>query len=404
MPPIRTAAHGHPPTGTVGQASTRTPTTVGTNLRGRHATAAQPVLRNPVFASLAPRGHERTGRTPALADATFRGAFAQSRFAREWRRHHHHHHFGVVLGFVGPLFWPYAYADFVDYTYWPYAYDTFWPYAFDDAYLGIYGGYAPEYDAPEQAYAYAGAPATGYAYAARTTATGTTATGRASASHLRICSGQPADLVNFPIDRIRQQVSPDQEQEKLLDDLKSATAKAVDLLQAACPSELPSTPPGRMAAMRSRIEAMLKAVQVVRPALDQFYHSLSDEQKERFNALDQNSRPPRAPDIERLCSGQSGGVSASLPVSRIERTLHLSAGQHADLRGLTQATATARNLLETSCQPQQTLTPTGRLAAMQNRLTAVLQAVDTVQPELAKFYNSLRDEQKARFDRLARPA
>jgi hypothetical protein len=369
---------------------------MGANLGGWHARAAQPVLRNSVFASRSLRG----GRTAVLANSTFRGAFAQSRFAREGQsHHHHHHHFGVVLGFVGPLFWPYAYDDFVDYTFRPYAYDTFWPYAFDDAYLGIYGGYAPEYDAPGQAYAYAGAPAAGYAHAAKTTATG-----RASASHLRICSGQPADLVNFPIDRIRQQVAPDQEQQKLLDELKSATAKAVDLLQAACPSELPSTPPGRLAAMRSRIEAMLKAVQLVRPELDQFYESLSDEQKERFNALDQNNRPPREPNLARLCSGGSGGVSASLPVGRIEHKLRLTAGQKADLKGLTQASAKARNLLKVTCQPKQTLTPTGRLAAMQDRLTAVLRAVDTVQPELAKFYNSLRDEQKARFDRLARPA
>jgi hypothetical protein len=31
------------------------------------------------------------------------------------------------------------------------------------------------------------------------------------------------------------------------------------------------------------------------------------------------------------------------------------------------------------------------------------QALDIVQPALAKFYNSLTDEQKARFDRLPPP-
>ena len=68
-------------------------------------------------------------------------------------------HAGIVIGFVGPLFWPYAYNDFVDYTFSPYAYDTFWPYAYDDVFAGIYGGYAPEYYAAEDAYAYAGSPA-----------------------------------------------------------------------------------------------------------------------------------------------------------------------------------------------------------------------------------------------------
>ena len=62
----------------------------------------------------------------------------------------HHRSFGSVLGFVGPLFWPYAYNDFVDYTFSPYAYDTFWPYAYDDLYQGIYGNYAPGYYANEE--------------------------------------------------------------------------------------------------------------------------------------------------------------------------------------------------------------------------------------------------------------
>jgi len=49
---------------------------------------------------------------------------------------------GSVLGWFGPVFWPYAYYDLFDYVYWPYAYDDFWPYAYDDVYYGIYGPYA----------------------------------------------------------------------------------------------------------------------------------------------------------------------------------------------------------------------------------------------------------------------
>jgi hypothetical protein len=45
------------------------------------------------------------------------------------------------------------------------------------------------------------------------------------------------------------------------------------------------------------------------------------------------------------------------------------------------------NLLKSAC-------PT------ETRLSGMLQALDTVQPAIAKFYNSLTDEQKARFDRL----
>jgi len=68
-----------------------------------------------------------------FGQARFRGAFSGS--AWPWWRG------GLVLGWFGPLFWPYAYYDLFDYVYWPYAYDDFWPYAYDDLYYGIYGPY-----------------------------------------------------------------------------------------------------------------------------------------------------------------------------------------------------------------------------------------------------------------------
>jgi hypothetical protein len=37
---------------------------------------------------------------------------------------------------------------------------------------------------------------------------------------------------------------------------------------------------------------------------------------------------------------------------------------------------------------------------MEGRLDAMLKALDLVQPALAEFYNSLSDEQKARFNQL----
>jgi LTXXQ motif family protein len=43
--------------------------------------------------------------------------------------------------------------------------------------------------------------------------------------------------------------------------------------------------------MESRLQVMLQAVQTVRPPLDRFYQSLTDEQKARFNSLRSISRP-----------------------------------------------------------------------------------------------------------------
>ena len=52
-----------------------------------------------------------------------------------------------------------------------------------------------------------------------------------------------------------------------------------------CPTYRALTPVGRLQAMEQRLDAMLRGVQTVQPALEKFYASLSDEQKERFNRL-----------------------------------------------------------------------------------------------------------------------
>jgi ABC-type transporter MlaC component len=160
--------------------------------------------------------------------------------------------------------------------------------------------------------------------------------------------------------------------------------------------------------MRQRIASMLQAVQIVRPALDKFYQSLSDEQKERFIALDAERAPKATRTANRqqpnLAQAQACGGSAkqitSLPINQIERLLRPNDAQQAALDELDNASTQAAALLNENCPQDQALTPPGRMAAMEMRLSAMLKALDTVQPALAKFYNSLTDEQKARFDRL----
>jgi len=56
-------------------------------------------------------------------------------------------------------------------------------------------------------------------------------------------------------------------------------------LQSDCPTYRPLTVTGRVEVMEQRLAAMLRAVDLVQPALTRFYGSLSDEQKERFNRL-----------------------------------------------------------------------------------------------------------------------
>jgi LTXXQ motif family protein len=358
----------------------------------------RPVLQNQSFAN----GSTRDPAMRALARATFQGRFSQFRSRDRFADRRGFH--GVVIGWGGPVFWPYAYADLVDYTFWPSANDTFWPYAYDDVYDGIFGAYAPD----SSAYAYANVPAAGRKAAPRGQIATGVATGLAAGGMAQICSGEASGLTDWPIERIAQQVGPTDAQRSLLDQLKDATAQAVNLMKSACPTDLPSTPTGRLAAMRQRIEPMLQAVQLVRPALDKFYGSLSDEQKERFIALEAEGTPKaratRAANRQQSNSAQACGGSAkqiaSLPINQIQQLLHPNDAQRAALEELNNASAQAAALLNENCPPDQALTPPGRVAAMEMRLSAMLKALDTVQPAIAKFYNSLTDEQKARFDRL----
>ena len=350
------------------------------------------VLRNQAFANLA---SARDPSTRTLANSTFQGRF----FNPQWRRHFTH---PIVIGWIGPLFWPYAYYDFIDYTFYPYAYDTFWPYAYDDFYDGMFGAYALGYGGT---YASVGPPSGysgGYArdgYARRGYARGS-AGGRSVEADL--CSGQTAGLTDWPIERIAQTVEPNDAQRAVLDELKDATAQALDILKAACPTALPNTPTGRIAAMRQRLEAMLQAVRTVRPVVEKFYQSLNDEQKARFNALspDNPDQQQAQRDLTQVCGERAWGI-ASLPLERIERAVRPDGAQRGALKELQDASSEAVNLLTSDCPTYRALTPVGRLQAMEQRLDAMLRAVQTVQPALEKFYGSLGDEQKERFNRLS---
>ena len=332
--------------------------------------------------------------------ARFHGGFSGS--AWPWWRG------GLVLGWFGPLFWPYAHYDLFDYVYWPYAYDDFWPYAYDDVYYGIYGPYA-YYDP----YGVPGRSGRGVSYRRYGVSSGryaatTNGPGRRA---VEVCSNQAPELTDWPIERISEVVQPTDAQRPALDELKAASAKAIEMLQSACPQDLPSIPTGRLAAMESRLQVMLAAVQTVRPALERFYKSLSDEQKARFNAIapaagDADAAGKDRRDLTKFCDERSPGAT-DLPIDRIGQAVQPTPVQRAALDELKDASVKAAEGLKVSCPSYQTLTPTGRVEAMEKRLDATLGAVKTVGPALVKFYNSLSDEQKARFNSLrsaSRPA
>src|SRR6266511_4315396 len=105
-------------------------------------------------------------------------------------------------------------------------------------------------------------------------------------------------------------------------------------------------------------------------------------------------------DLAKFCDEKAPGITDDLPIEHIAQAVQPTPAQRAGLDELKNASAKAAEGLNVNCPTYQTLTPTGRVEAMEKRLDATLAAVKTVGPALAKFYNSLSDEQKARFNSL----
>jgi len=98
----------------------------------------------------------------------------------------------------------------------------------------------------------------------------------------RFCGPEGGRFGERMLERIERATRPTAEQKPAFDALKDASNKAAEIMKAACPAETSVTPPGRLAAAEKRLTAMLEAIRTVRPAMEAYYNSLSDEQKARL--------------------------------------------------------------------------------------------------------------------------
>lgn len=305
-----------------------------------------------------------------------------------WHRRHHRH-----LGWVGPLFWPYAYGDVFYYALWPYEYedyDPFWAYGYGDVYEAIF----PSYD-----------------YGSYVRGNGRYAHGRRGATRLaaltrsvaQSCTDEAAEVTGWPIDQIQAVVQPDQQQQALLDDLGNAIVKAGDVIKSHCPTQVAFTAPARLADMQERLEGLVQAINIVQPPLAKFYDALNDEQKARFNALGEPSgQQPQGQQGAQNVQNQCGENAVAWPADRIGQALRPNGEQRAKLDALDAAAAQAADTIKAACPNELPATPPDRLAAEGQRLQAILQAVQTIRPKLDEFYASLSNEQKARFNTIGR--
>src|SRR5215471_5132859 len=331
---------------------------------------------------------------------------------------------------AGPVFWPFLLGDVFSFVFWPYAYyDPFWfygpPFIFASIfapgpYFGPDYGYGPDdygdwYGTGN--YGYAGSPniyydnsrGGGYSVAARggnaakTEQADRRALTEINTAALEGCTGLAPGVTNLPIDQIRKTVHPTTDQEAALDDLSAASSQASDVIKSSCPSSVPLTPIGRLEAAEQRLDATIKAIQVVRSPLERFYQALSDEQRQRFNAMNGSTEgAPTAANMTAACSQQGGGF-IDLPVQRIEQVVQPTAQQQSAFDNLKKAAQKAGDQLQASCPTAVPKSPVARVDTVETRLTAMTDAIKSVRPDLSNFYASLSDEQKAKFNTMGPP-
>jgi hypothetical protein len=281
-------------------------------------------------------------------------------------------------GWVGPLFWPFAYYDVYDYALWGDGMG-FWGYGYRDIYAAIFTPYDDDelarYVSPPQGRKFRRFP-----------------------SLERVCGDHAGELSSLPVEQIRQSMRLSEEQRAMLDNLRKASVEAAGTIHAACPTEAASTPSGRLAAMQQRLEAMKSAIARIRTPFEEFQESLDDDQKGELAALN-DQRAPFAPKVP---AAQSCTPPETLqwPASEIAAKLHLSDAQREQLDVLSRMSVLARNTLNFDCQPEEDLTAPDRLATADTRLDAMLDAIKWVRPALDDFLGTLSDEQKAQFDTI----
>jgi hypothetical protein len=323
-------------------------------------------------------------------------------------------------GWAGPVFWPFLYGDVFSFAFWPYDYyDPFWAYGPDfvlasifapGPYFGSDYGYGPDYY-DYGTYNY-GAPANVYYGGNGGPPQGVTAADRQAlaqtdAEATQSCNGLAPGVTDLPIAQIKTNVQPTGDQLGLLDTLKAASDKASEVVKASCPTAVPLTPIARLDTAQARLQAMIQAIDILREPLQQFDDSLSDEQRHRFDTMGRTNgktaaQAPAGGNVAALCSQQSGDTT-KLPVERIEQVVQPNDQQQPALEALKQASHEAADQLQSSCPTQMPQTPVARLDAVKTRLQAIVAAMNAVRPKLQAFYDSLNDEQKARFNTMGPP-
>lgn len=329
---------------------------------------AQPSFAHPIMRSMHDPIH-----SPEFGHHEFTGnAFGDRSGWRRWSdyRDGHWHRW---RGWYGPVLWPFLYGDILSFSLFNGDYE---PFRNDDPDTFLSTIYLPD------------------PYGSESSVTQTLQSDTSLQSEPAACGGLAPDVIDLPIEQIRQAIHLNVIQNTDLDALHSAIFSAKAVIDAACPSLVPLTPVDRLDAMQQRLGSMIRAVEIVRGPLQTFYDSLSEGQKARLAGI-VRTQFPRSPAA--LCNPSAAGF-AETAMNNIERAVQPTQQQERAFEALKIASTNAVSQLAVSCPLSAPQTPVERLDAVTARLTAMSHATEQLRRPLVAFYAELTTAQRARFD------
>jgi hypothetical protein len=105
------------------------------------------------------------------------------------------------------------------------------------------------------------------------------------------CEASPPAALQRPAQEIEERLRPDDAQRSAIERLQRANARAIEILSYECQPKNAITLPARLAAVDGRLDTMQQAVNLVSVALEDFYATLSEEQKSQFELIGPKQAP-----------------------------------------------------------------------------------------------------------------
>ncbi len=183
---------------------------------------------------------------------------------------------------------------------------------------------------------------------------------------------------------VERQVAPTDAQRQAFTDFQQASDAAGNAMRAGCPTTMSGDPIGRLDDAVKGLRTILHAADIAAPALRSFYAQLDDEQKAHINFSPRETKND-AGALVRTCATPPWLGDTSQHLTDIQKDAFEQARQSVD---------TAGNRLKAECPRSNLLTPPRRLEAARQRAEAILRFIETIRPDLARYYATLKPRQQ----------